>query len=214
VASGPSILLPFSLDILSSSLLSSPPSSLDSYLSNFNSTLSVLLNKHAPLKTDSYFPKPHKPFITKEIRDQKSTRSKLETLYRRTRLPADLKNFKDQSRLVAKLITSSRRSYFKSLVSSLAQQPKKLWSTLDSLLARHTPPSLPNQTSASTLASSFLNFFQDKITKLSSTFPHTHDFHPDILKILLLLLSLLSLLVPQMKSRPPYSNLQMPHAPL
>src|SRR5580704_12883507 len=48
----------------------------------------------------------------------------LETLYRRTRLPADLKNFKDQSRLVAKLITSSRRSYFKSLVSSQLNNPK------------------------------------------------------------------------------------------
>src|SRR5579864_5316378 len=95
---------------------------------------------------------------------------------------ANLKKFKDQSRLVAKLVTSSRRSYFKSLVSSLAQQPKKLWSTLDSLLAHHTPPSLPNQTSASTLASSFLNFFHAKITKLSSSFPHTQDFETDILQ--------------------------------
>src|SRR5579864_8955969 len=36
----------FSLDIASSSMLSNPPSSIGSYLSNFNSTLFALLNKH------------------------------------------------------------------------------------------------------------------------------------------------------------------------
>src|SRR5579864_7040282 len=97
---------------------------------------------------------------------------------------ANLKKFKDQSRLVAKLVTSSRRTYFKSLVSSLVQQPKKLWSTLDSLLSSHTPPSLPTQTSASTLASSFLNFFQDKTRSPNSLplFPHNKGFQPDVLQ--------------------------------
>src|SRR4029077_19167857 len=56
----------FSLDIMSSSLLSSPPSSLDSYLSNFSSTLSALLDKHAPPKTVSYLTKTHKPSSVKK----------------------------------------------------------------------------------------------------------------------------------------------------
>jgi hypothetical protein len=162
-----------SQDIESSCLNSSPAVNLDSYLSQFNSMLSSLLDKHAPLKSVSYTDRTQKPFITKDILLEKSKRSKLETLYRRTRLPTDLLNFKTQSRLVAKLITSSRRAYFKTLISNSTNKPKKLWSVINSLLSRSTPNILPTAASPSSLASSFLNYFSDKISKLSASFPPT-----------------------------------------
>ena len=169
----------FSQDIQSSSLFSSPANNLDSYLTQFNSMLSSLLDKHAPLKSVSYTSRTHKPFITKEIRQEKAKRSKLETVYRRTRSPTDLQNFKKQSRLVAKLITTSRRTYFKTLISNSVNQPKKLWPALNSLLSRSTPNILPTTTSSSSLASSFLNYFSDKITKLSTSFPTNLTMPPD-----------------------------------
>src|SRR5207245_179320 len=57
------------------------------------------------------------------------------------------------------------RSCFHNLISSCSSQPKTLWSALDSLLSRKAPPCLPTFTDPSKLASSFLNFFDDKITK-------------------------------------------------
>jgi len=161
----------FAKDIQSSSLTHSPANSVEAYLDQFNSTLSLLLDKHAPLKTVSCVARTHKPFITEEIRKEKSKRSKLETLYRRTHSPINFHNFKTQSRLVAKLITSSRRTYFKSLISNSAKQPKKLWSALNSLLSRSSPNILPSTSSPASLATSFCDFFSDKITKLSATFP-------------------------------------------
>ena len=171
----------FSNDIRNSSLFHSPASTLTTYLDQFNSTLTSILDKHAPLKTITCNQKTHKPFITEEIRLQKAKRSKLETIFRRTRQPADLLNLKTQSKHLAKLITSARRSHFKTLISDFADQPKKLWSCLNSLLSRHAPTTLPStdSTKPSTLASSFLDHFRDKITKLSASFPPMPTFMPD-----------------------------------
>src|SRR2546425_1699021 len=46
---------------------------------------------------------------------------------------------------------------------------KKLWSTLQSLLSLKTPTILPTSISTSCLAHSFLDFFKDKIARLSSS---------------------------------------------
>ena len=131
------------------------------------------MDKHAPLKTVTCPSRPRKPFITEEIRTEKSKRSKLETISRRSNTPDNVKNFKIQSRHVAKLITTAKRHYFRNLVTQCSKQPKKLWSTLDSLLSRNSTPKLPNSISSSILANSFLQFFDHKISKLCSSFTST-----------------------------------------
>jgi hypothetical protein len=164
----------FASDILTSELYTAPATSLQQYLNVFTSTISSLIDKHAPLKTITCNSKPQKPFITPHILSEKAKRSKLETIYRRSRSPADLLNYKTQSRNLSKLITSARRSYFRSVISNHRNQPRKLWSALSSLLSRDIPPSLPSSLSSSTLATSFLQFFEDKISKLCSAFtPNT-----------------------------------------
>src|SRR5207244_4735746 len=107
--------------------------------------------------------------ITDDILKEKAKRSKLETIYRRNKTPANKANFKNQARFLNKLITASRRSYFHNLISCCTSQPKKLWSALDSLLSRKPPPCLPTFTDPSQLASSFLNFFVDNFTRLCAT---------------------------------------------
>src|ERR1044072_6846100 len=110
-----------------------------------------------------------KPFITADILTAKTERSKLESIYRKCKSPTNLENFKKQETFVAKLITASRRSFYRNLISQCSSQPKKLWSALDSLLSRKIPPCLPTCSSPSQLASTFLNFFNDKIVKLCSS---------------------------------------------
>jgi hypothetical protein len=160
----------FSNDILSSCLHTSPASTLAEYLLQFSSTLLALLDKHAPQKTTSCLSRPHKPFITPEIKNEKSKRSKLETIFRKNRTPLNETKFKDQSKIVTKLITSARRVYFRNLISTCSQQPRKLWSALDNLLHRKSPPTLPNSASPSSLASAFLQFFDDKVVNLCARF--------------------------------------------
>ena len=131
-------------DILSSALYTSPATDLATYLSIFKDTMSTLLDKHAPAKNITCKSTPDKPFITPEIKAQKAKRSRLETIYRKTRTEQNHEKFKHQSRLVAKLITNARRDYYRSLISKQSTQPKKLWNTLNTLLSRSSHPTLPS----------------------------------------------------------------------
>ena len=115
----------FSNDILSSPLFTTSSHSLSSYLDLFSSTTSLLLNKHAPFKTINCSSKISKPFITPAILKQKSIRSRLEAVYRRCKSELNKFNFRRQANLVSKLITLSRRSYFRNLISQTSKDPKK-----------------------------------------------------------------------------------------
>jgi len=161
----------FSSDIRASSLFTKPESSLISCCQQFESVITTLLDKHAPPKQIVCRANPTKPFITPEIQQQKKERSRLESIFR---LNDSLENetlYKRQAVLVHRMVTKSKSSYFKKVIGDNKDKPKKLWKAMDSLLSRNIPKSLPSTTSPSALASSFLNFFNDKITNLCSTIP-------------------------------------------
>src|SRR5579872_6343773 len=99
-------------------------------------------------------------------------RSKLESIFRRNKLSKENEDiYEEQCKLVNNLLTSSKCSYFRTTISSYKDCPKKLWNTLNSLLGRNVPKSLPSAVSPSALATSFLNFFNDKVTKLCAKIP-------------------------------------------
>ena len=160
----------FCNDILNSNIHSSTPTNLDSYIENFSNTLSTILDSHAPLKKVTTSNRPNKPFFTPEIRKEKAKRSRLETIWRKNKTELNRNQFIKQSRYVSKLLTSSRRKYFRELINSTQEKPKTVWPILNKLLNRIPPPCLPSSTSASTLATSFNQFFIDKISKLCSSF--------------------------------------------
>src|SRR6267154_4749535 len=143
--------------------------------------LSAIREIGAPLKTVTCSARPNKPFITPEILSQKSKCSKLETIYLRTRTTESRNNFKLQSKLVAKLIFTSKQTYYKNLIFQTSKQPKKLWSTLQSLLSLNPPTTLPTSISSSCLVNAFLDFFKHKITRLSSFLTLNPSSYPHLL---------------------------------
>ena len=164
----------FRNDILQSDLYSAVPTSLSDYFQLFKSTLCSLLDKHAPMKTVSCSNKVRKPFITPDIIKAKRVRSRLERIYRRSKSSVDQQNFKAQSRCVAKMITEARRNYYKNLIDSSACKPKKLWSSLNAILHRSARSILPTASSSGSLATKFMKFFSDKITKLNANLVSTN----------------------------------------
>src|SRR6476469_6315077 len=57
---------------------------------------------------------------------KQTKRSKLESIYRRCKTEQNKINFKNQSKLVAKLITASKRSHYRSQINQHSNNPKKL----------------------------------------------------------------------------------------
>src|SRR5258708_39023105 len=115
----------FSNDILASDLHTVTPTSLNSYVELFSSTLSKILNKYAPLKLINISNRPQKSFITPEIKNQKNLRSRLESIWRSNKTLTNRTIYKAQARKVAKLITDSKKIYFNIFVSQNQKNPKK-----------------------------------------------------------------------------------------
>jgi len=80
----------FCHDILSSRLITHPPSTLS--VDCYNSTLSQLLNKHAPLKSKVTHTKPRNPWHTLALKKLKLIKRHLERILSRTHSFEDLKN--------------------------------------------------------------------------------------------------------------------------
>src|SRR6476469_2727117 len=80
-----------------------------------------------------------KPFITPEMLREKTKRSKLESIYRHCKTERNKVNFKNQSKLVAKLITASKRSLYRSQINQHSNNPMTLWPIMNSLLSRTLP---------------------------------------------------------------------------
>ena len=158
-------------DIQDSDLINSPAETLSELTEQFASTLTDLLDKHAPSKSIRCTDKPKKPWITPEIKTAKKLRSKLETKYRRSKSQLDLLDFKTQARVVSKLISKSRKNYFRNIIAENKDHPKKLWSTMNNLLGRRENQALPVFNSLPDLCKSFLSFFNNKIATLCSKLP-------------------------------------------
>src|SRR6218665_3615637 len=133
-------------NILDSQLILNPPSSLEDLLSCYNSTLSNLLNIHAPLitKQSSHA---NNPWFTSYIQAFKSFRRHLEHVYKRTIDPASraeaLTNLKSATHRYHKLVIAAKQKYYSSLIHASSPTPRHLWRAVNSLLHRKSPSPLP-----------------------------------------------------------------------
>jgi len=108
----------FLSNVQSSSLIISPPASLDSLLSSYNATLSTLLDKYAPVinkfcKRSTKF----NPWFSSTLRAFRSTVRPAENLYKRTHSALSFSSFKSLCNRYHKLILYPKRSI--TLTSSL-----------------------------------------------------------------------------------------------
>jgi hypothetical protein len=159
----------FCHDILSSSLITHPPSTLSDLVDCYNSTLSQLLNKHAPLKPKIIRTKPPSPWFTQALQKLKLAKHRLERIWSRTHSFEDHKNLRSATNHYHAAIIKAKRSYNSSLISSSSTNPRQLWKNVNKLLHRSSLPALPSYDSLSLLSQSFAKFFSEKIHKLHTS---------------------------------------------
>ena len=146
-------------DIHTSILISHPPNNLHDLVDCYNKTLSDLLNKHAPLKSKLFQPKPSNPWFSPTLRKLKSTRRHLEKIWSSSHSLFDLKLLRSATNHYHAAIIKAKKLYNSSLISSNLHNPRKLWHTINHLLHKIAAPSLPSSDSLSSLPQSFATFF-------------------------------------------------------
>ena len=171
----------FTRDILYSPLVTHPPSNLSDLVVAYNTTLTSLIDKHAPLKTKTIRAKPVNKWFTPALSALKSARRHLEKTWLNTRSPHNLKLFRTATNKYHAAIIIAKKIYNASLISSSASNPRKLWNSINNLLDRKPTSHLPSVIPSQSLSQMFASFFSDKILKLhtalksqtTNSSPHT-----------------------------------------
>jgi len=124
----------FTRDILHSRLITHPPSNLSDLVDAYNTTLSTLLDAHAPLKTKTIRAKPVNKWFTPALSTLKSARRHIERLWLRTRSPHQLKLLRTATNKYHSAIIDAKKRFNASLVSSSSANPSKIWNAINTLL--------------------------------------------------------------------------------
>ena len=119
---------------LCTAVKSTTANELEAYVNSYNSTLSALLDKHAPLRTRTRVSRPVVPWYSSEINDAKRSRQKAERKWRRTRLPVDFADFKRKSNKVTNLMNETREEFYSKFIEDNRTDQRKLFCAAKKLL--------------------------------------------------------------------------------
>ena len=168
----------FKEDILNSDLIATPAHTVCELADQYNSTLSSILNTHAPLISKQVSTKPQNPWMTPEILAAKNYRRYLERVWRRNPTPLNRSRFSKQTHLCNRMMSKAKSSLYDCLVQENSGDQRSMWRTFNQILHRSQPRSIPDCSSIAKLAEMFGTFFVDKISKIRSSFPVSHQPEP------------------------------------
>ena len=142
------------------------PLDLDVLVEDYTTTLSQVLDHHAPLRTKKVRARPKIPWYTSEIAEAKRGRRKAERRWRRTRSLEDLLPFKKLKNHVTYLSTRAKRAFYSDFVNDNSEDQRKLFRATRSLLLPRNELCFPEYTDNSILANDIGRFFGRKIAKI------------------------------------------------
>ena len=145
----------------------------------YDSVLSSILDKHAPLQTKTVIQHPAAPWYSEEIATEKTQRRKLERRWRHSGLLTDRQEYVRQCLLLKNLIFTTKMDCYSSLID-IGSDSKALFRNINRLLHRKPDKLYPSCTLVRDLANNFANFFTEKIVTIKEqlvsrvTFSHYH----------------------------------------
>ena len=172
----------FMSDLSSQPLITNPPSTLSDLVESYNSTLTRLLDKHAPLISKPLQSRPSNPWFTPYLHQLKAARRRLARAWKHSATSLNLSRLRLLTNLYHRSVINAKKLYHASLIAANKSQPRKLWQTVNTILHRRPPSILPLTIPTASLADRFASFFTDKITNLhsqlasvaTSSSPHIH----------------------------------------
>jgi len=148
-------------------------------ISEFNSNLSNIFDKHAPMRRVQIRERKNSPWystISGQLREVKSERRRAEREWRKSRLTVHKQIYDSAKRKVASLVDTAKTTFYSSLVSS-SRTCKQLFQNMSHLLGKTKQVSLPSVSDIKTLPNMFADFFRNKILTIRNCFPSTSQSH-------------------------------------
>jgi hypothetical protein len=163
----------FKDDLKNTSFVSSPASDLHGVCDQYFNDLSLLLEKHAPLKLKAIHTNNNCSWINEQYLSAKRTRRQCERQWRKYRSPLFRSRLRRQVNYCVCLATKLKSSFYSNVITSCCSNPKKLWSKLNIILGRNSEAVLPDAIDPKSLANKFCGFFVEKIQTIRQNFVST-----------------------------------------
>ena len=174
----------FSCDI-NKELEGNPPGkTLQEKIQCYNSTLSSVLDTHAPVKHHKCLNKPKVPWFNDTIAKAICNCRKLErTWYKDKTNSEHFTAFYHQHRLVANLLDKAEHEFFLNSIVENTNKYRQIYTICNQLLGRTKESSLPPGFTNQELGDRFNNYFIDKIAKIRSVLLEKHSHLPNYVEV-------------------------------
>ena len=140
------------------------PLSVDKLVISFNNKLKSTLDSIAPTKQKTTSSKQKPPWRNECVNTQKRNCRKAERRWRKTKLQVHYEMLKEQQNIYNTAIREARRAHFSEIIRKNHDNPKILFSTIDSLINPH--PITPSNFSSLTKCNEFSTYFSEKISTI------------------------------------------------
>ncbi|XP_038074801.1 uncharacterized protein LOC119742706 [Patiria miniata] len=138
-------------------------SNLNQLISQFGTSVTGVLDRHAPLQTRHRKVRLRQPWYNADIHAARKMRRWSERMWRKSHLESHFAVFMDWRKHVNCLIEAAKRAYFAKELKNA--DTKSMFRTVGTLLNKDSKPR-PSSDSSQSLANDFINFFTDKISTI------------------------------------------------
>ena len=158
----------FKSDITNSPMLNNCALPLDVMVKNYNTSLSITLDNHAPIVCKIITVRKNALWYDNTLLSAKRLRRKLERKWRETKSISDYREYRNQSIAVNKNLETARIKHYNNKICQQQGNSKVIFSVAKKLTGDNSDPVLPHHTDSATLANRFSAFFHDKIQTIKA----------------------------------------------
>ena len=164
-------------DIMNSTLMQNTDAHYDviSLVDMYNSTLSDIIDKHAPVTTRQVQLRNRPPWFNSSILKAKRERRKKERLWLSDKSTANMQQLQLARNNVTRLCSEAKKEYYHAKIEGNAGNQKALYQVTNHLLGKSKQKSLPEHKDPKALANEFAKFFKEKIDKIRQLFTRNID---------------------------------------
>ena len=139
---------------------------LDAYAREYTTTLSALLDRHAPLKTRRRVTRPVVPWYNETIDSAKRERKKAERKWRKTKAADDLPDLKSKRNHETYLMNKARRDFYSEFMAENGADQRELFNAAKKLLGMKDEPLFAEHLDKTIIANDIDRYFVRKVENI------------------------------------------------
>ena len=158
----------FITEIEQSDLLQKPEQDLNDLVCQYNTALTTILDKYAPIKTKRVICRPENPWFCDKIRFAKIERRKCEIKWRSNKSDENRIKFNESKLKFIRTLEKAKTDYYNDKITACGKDQKSLFRVLNQLMRKSNENILPNTDKTDVLVDKFNIYFVDKIKSIRS----------------------------------------------